>query len=184
MRGAGAARGRQQGVILVVVLVFLLVFGAASLHAFRAAQVAERLAGNQWDRARAFEAAEAGLRDGRTWLARQAEIFPPEGGGDSGVYRVGTLSGQVEDPRWNWAEGRSYGALTGADPAPFADHRGPPHWVVEAVGWSRDDLSPEHSSAGYMTFYYAVSSRGLGPGSGTTDGAQAVVQAVVAKRFR
>ncbi len=55
--------GHQQGASLVIALMFLIVLTILGLVAVRSSTVQERMAGNDRDRAIAFEAAEAALRD-------------------------------------------------------------------------------------------------------------------------
>ncbi len=59
---------RQQGVVLVLSLVLLLLTTIIGVSAMQGTSMQERMAGNRWDRNLAFQAAEAGLRTGEHWL--------------------------------------------------------------------------------------------------------------------
>ena len=56
----------QQGAILVISLILLLVMTVLGLAAMQVSRMEERMAGNQRDRNIAFQGAEAGLRDAET----------------------------------------------------------------------------------------------------------------------
>jgi len=168
-------------VILFVAVIFLLLIGIGAYMAAQSALLSEKVASNQWELERAAQAAEAGALDGASWLFKLATANPPEGSGtgDAGIWAQGTMLANLYDPGYDWGEGVVYGTQTGASGAPFATSYGPPRYLVENIGWVRDDLSPENASAGNITFYYSVSGHGYGSGSG----ARATVQKVVAKRF-
>ena len=59
---------RQRGSALVVALVFLLLMTMLGISAMQGSNMQERMAGNLRDRNMAFQAAEAALRGGETWL--------------------------------------------------------------------------------------------------------------------
>jgi type IV pilus assembly protein PilX len=60
--------GGQRGSALVVALVFLLLMTMLGISAMQGSNLQERMAGNLRDRNMAFQAAEAALRNGETWL--------------------------------------------------------------------------------------------------------------------
>lgn len=57
---------REQGVSLVVSMIFLIILTILGLAAMRVATLEERMSGNARDRSLAFQAAEAALRDAET----------------------------------------------------------------------------------------------------------------------
>jgi len=85
---AGGGR-RQRGAVLVVGLVFLLLMTLIGVTAFSVATQEERMAGNTRDQLRAFEAAEAALRDCERHLSGP---LPPalsaDGSVDRGMYEA------------------------------------------------------------------------------------------------
>ena len=59
---------KQQGASLIIVLLLLTIMIGLGTTALRTAAMDTRIAGNDRDRQIAFEAAEAALRDGESWL--------------------------------------------------------------------------------------------------------------------
>jgi type IV pilus assembly protein PilX len=64
-----SSRLGQTGAALVTGLIFLVVLTLISLSAIKSTSLGERMAGNARDQDIAFEAAEAGLRDGLRYIA-------------------------------------------------------------------------------------------------------------------
>ncbi len=80
---------RQHGAVLVVGLVFLLLMTLIGVTAFSVATQEERMAGNTRDRLRAFEAAEAALRDCERHLSGPLPpAFAADGSADRGMYEA------------------------------------------------------------------------------------------------
>jgi type IV pilus assembly protein PilX len=64
-----SAAPRQRGIALIIGLIILAVLSLIGVAAFSVSTQEERMAGNSRDRIRAFEAAEAALRDCESWAA-------------------------------------------------------------------------------------------------------------------
>lgn len=170
----------QRGVILVVALIFLLLISIVAVSGARRALIAERLGFNHWEQERAFQAAEAALVDGSQWLNALTEIDDPEGSanGGSGIWEQGSLQSKIYDPAYDWSEEAiKFGQYSDASESWFSR---PPYYLIENVGWVADDASPEHASAGLMTFFYNVTAQGYGSG----EHSRAVVQSTLSKRFK
>lgn len=60
--------GRQRGIALPVIMILMVVLALLSVSGMDDTALQERMAGNLRDRGIAFQAAEAALRDGETWL--------------------------------------------------------------------------------------------------------------------
>jgi type IV pilus assembly protein PilX len=75
-------RPRQQGAVLIVGLIMLVVISLMGAVAYGVATQQERMSGNARDKLRAFEAAEASLRDCEAFLSQP--VAPTVGAG--GVY--------------------------------------------------------------------------------------------------
>lgn len=58
----------QQGVVLPIVLILMVIMALLSLSGMNDTALQERMAGNLRDREIAFQGAEAALRDGEVWL--------------------------------------------------------------------------------------------------------------------
>jgi len=67
-RGAVAAVRRQQGFVLIVGLILLVVVSLLSVSMFRSFGLQERIAGNTRDKQRSFEAAQTAVQFGEWWL--------------------------------------------------------------------------------------------------------------------
>ncbi|MGH8400384.1 MAG: pilus assembly PilX family protein [Gammaproteobacteria bacterium] len=67
-RSAAIVAPRQDGVVLVITLIMLLVLTLVGLAATTSTSLEERMTANQRDTQVAFQAAEAGLRDGESAL--------------------------------------------------------------------------------------------------------------------
>ncbi len=72
---ATAVQARQQGAVLVVSLILLLVMTILGVSSMSSTTMQERMAGNLRDNNLAFQAAESALRDGEEFL-RQATLPP------------------------------------------------------------------------------------------------------------
>jgi len=61
-------RSRQQGVVLAVTLIFLVILTLVGVTAMRSTVMEEKMAGNMRDRSLAFQAAESALRDAENFI--------------------------------------------------------------------------------------------------------------------
>jgi type IV pilus assembly protein PilX len=183
-----AAR-RQQGAILVVSLILLLVMTVLALGASQSTRMQERMAGNLRDRDLALQSAEAGLRTGERLLddpALTSAPFPcttPR----CRVYELNTLTGNVayQLPTWwntnawqysaseSWS-GTTSNAIRGAGMA-----RWDPQFFVEEMEEVTDALTIPPSGPPPSRIYYRITSSGRGG----TDTAQVVLQSTFARRF-
>lgn len=66
--GPGARLRGERGSALAIALIFLLLMTLLGVSAMQGSNLQERMAGNLRDRNMAFQAAEAALRTGETWL--------------------------------------------------------------------------------------------------------------------
>jgi len=67
----------QKGVVLISSLVLLLIMTLLGVTAMNTTTLQEKMAGNNLDRERAFQAAEAALRDGEQFLEDIPAIYSP-----------------------------------------------------------------------------------------------------------
>jgi type IV pilus assembly protein PilX len=89
-----ARRGRQHGAVLVIGLIFLAVLSLLGVGAYSMATQEERMSGNTRERLRAFEAAEASLRDCESILTNAGGL--PAFDGTGGAY----TAVQANLPQW------------------------------------------------------------------------------------
>jgi type IV pilus assembly protein PilX len=116
---------RDRGIALIVGLVILAILSMIGVAAFSISTQEERMAGNSRDHVRAFEKAEAALRDCEDWVAANGTaVFTVAGNG--GMYEAppsGTLP-KAAIVTWSAADSRQ--ALPAGDsyqpPACIAEH--------------------------------------------------------------
>lgn len=127
----------QSGAVLVVGLIFLVLLTLIGISAFNVATQEERMAGNERDRAVAFEAAERALRDCEEYLGSP---LPPkvsaDGSLDPGMYK--SVPSQTPGPdKWetlNWRTAtNAVGATNTARFVTISNSAGPGKCIVEEV---------------------------------------------------
>lgn len=158
-RGAGR---RQQGVVLVVSLLMLLVLTLIGLAATRSTTLEERMTANQNDATVAFEAAEAALRDGEGQLSSASQ--PNYDGNTAGAYNATTMDTSTVD--WhviNWADPSAvamYGG--GITPAPIHP---PSYFIVKTSIISNTQGSQSVDVAATQDYTYYIYAHGYGVNS-------------------
>jgi type IV pilus assembly protein PilX len=100
----------QRGVALIVGLVILAVLSMIGVAAFSITTQQERMAGNSRDRIRAFEAAEAALRDCEAFVSGGAAPFD----GTQGTYTAPTSSASQSITETSAAQAETWWQGTGA----------------------------------------------------------------------
>lgn len=174
----------QRGAILVFSLLMLLVLTLLALAAMNMSFSEERMAGNARNVNAAFQAGEAGLRDGEQWLADQTARPDPCAGSPCLVYERAGMPGiaaEAPDLRdmpdaWWTANGTTYGSQTAAEP--IAGLAREPETVIENYAYVPDSLTV---GAGPPTGrdFFKITSRG----TGGVEAAQAVVESTFTRRF-
>ena len=166
-RGAGR---RQQGVVLVVSLLMLLVLTLIGLAATRSTTLEERMTANQNDATVAFEAAEAALRDGEGQLSSASQ--PNYDGNTAGAYNASTMSSSMT---WHdstiWTDSNKvlmYGG--GITPSPI---HSPSYFIVKTSIISNTQGSLSTDVAATQDYTYYVYAHGYGVNS-----AEVVLQSV------
>lgn len=81
-----APHRRQQGMILVVSLIILLLLTITGLASMQNSSLQEKMAGNNHDHEQAFFAAETALRAGETYLAENVSTIDFTEDGTNGFY--------------------------------------------------------------------------------------------------
>ena len=85
-------RRRQQGVALIVALILLVVITVIGLAAIRTSTLQEKMAGNTFDRAQAFQVAEA------TMQLASATILPPAAAPNPATYQANAYTNCANNP--------------------------------------------------------------------------------------
>lgn len=101
---ATAMRRNECGATLIISLIFLLLMTLIGVTSMQTTTLQERMTGNTRDRNLAFQAAEAGLRAGETWLDTQANQVTAE-----------TAAALTDPALWNGSN--PHGTTTGFTPA-------------------------------------------------------------------
>lgn len=159
---------KQQGAVLVSVMIYMLVLSMLGISSMRGAAMEERMASNEWEHSRAFQAAESVIQDAGVWFLFQPDLIEPSGDGSSGVWPTGTVANAVVDSSFDWsANGVSYGDDSGNSTALFGDLIAPPQYVIEEAGFEPADNDPDTLAKKTGVFYYTVSAVGYGRSAGS-----------------
>jgi type IV pilus assembly protein PilX len=173
----------QRGSSLVIALIFLIVLTILGLVSVRSSTMQERMAGNDRDRAIAFEAAEAALRDAELDILRN---LTPESPFDAACTNGLCLPATVATPNWQlvpWtgATSRVYGVASGSGAYPL-DVAQPPRYIVELLpdlpAGAGNSLNANVRSSTSGGTAYRITARGWGR-RGTT---QVMLQSVYVKQ--
>jgi type IV pilus assembly protein PilX len=174
---------RQQGAVLVVSLLLLLVMTLLGLGASQSTRLQERMAGNQRDQEMALQGAEASLRAAETLLS-PTRVTPlitcAAKGTNCEAYEMRTLVdpdkvaldlANQANGWWNdW--GRDYASASG-----LKDVSTTPEFVIERVAEVREVLSVGDSNLDTVRDFYQATARS----TGLTDTAQVVIQSSYAR---
>jgi type IV pilus assembly protein PilX len=162
--------GRQRGAALVVGLIFLSMLSLMAVAAYMVATQEERMAGNTRDRLRAFEAAEASLRDCES-LLRPGAILP-DFNGSNGMYQAPAFGSAQVYETVDWLDDslvRSLPQVGGADAIPDVARQ--PRCIVERIGEIEvRRLSDERSGPMEVTVetIFRITATGYGTNVNTT----------------
>lgn len=118
---------RQRGAVLVVGLIFLAMLTLMGVAAYSVATQEEKMAGNARDRMRAFEAAEASLRDCESVLGSLAGL--PAFNGTGGMYTAPPVNYAPMFETINWKLDSAVRVLASA----MADVSIQPRCIVEEL---------------------------------------------------
>jgi len=126
LRGAG----RPRGVALIVGLIILVLLALIGTSAYSVATQEERMAGNARDHARAFEAAEAALRECERQVPNLNKTdFDPTGTTTPGMFTAPTAPIVINGRTLMWNGD--------ADPKAFLGFTSPAIAVPAGANWSR-----------------------------------------------
>lgn len=172
----------QQGAVLVVGLLILVMLTLIGVTAMSTGMMDERMAGNSRDLNLAFQAGEAALRDGELYI--QGNISPASG--FSSTCANGLCQPPINSTPWyttiNWSSSsvtRTYGNGTTATLLPAVAAQ--PKYIIESIGQpgavtgTSIALGLKPSSTGNA---YRITARGVG---GRTE-TRVFVQSIYVKR--
>lgn len=167
-------RGLQEGTVLVVSLLILLLMTIIGVTAMNTNTLEEKMAGNTRDRNLALQAAESALRDGENWLS--GLIGKPEScsAAPCNLWQLNVLD--LSTMNWN-SDGRLYSQGTALGVGHTLAEA--PRFVIEQAGYKPDSLKIGTSYPSPGLYYYRVTARGRG---GTTA-AQVLLQTTYIRRY-
>ena len=155
----------ENGAALISGLLLLLVLTILGVASMQGTTLQERMAGNLEQQDRAFQRAEAGLRDAERWLATTL-VSPSEFGNSGGLYSPMDPG----DPPWKspdfWKTTSNYVTYKRADHfgnLPLGDR---PRYIIELLDAVKDadaDSEAFTSTEGFGTYVYRITSRGVSP---------------------
>lgn len=144
---------RQQGVTLIVTLVFMIVLTLFVTAGARSTMMQERMSGYSWEQGMAFQSAEFALRQGEIAVARSNRVPSdlPTDCSDAGFCANGYLPDWSSDT--TWASGGNF-VTTSKPDSRLAEG---PKYYIEYVGGGA-----AKATAGNKWDYYRVMARGVG----------------------
>ena len=133
MRRRSAGSLRQRGAALVVGLIFLAMLSMMGVAVYMVASQEERMSGNTRDRIRAFEAAEASLRDCESLLGGTGGALPTFNG-NNGMHPAPAFGSAQVYETIDWLNGsvRVIPQISGAPAIPEVAFQ--PRCIIERVG--------------------------------------------------
>lgn len=183
---AGMHCSRQQGAVLLVGLMVLVVMALLGVAYAQVSVIQERLAGNFKDLSIAFQSSESASRWGMSWLqSLGGEVlsrpFPCNAICDetTPVREVGFYPNHPHPKNTFWQTAGVYGIrpLDGVDLGySVAMVYEQPKYVMEQQFFMRDDLAGDPQKG---VVFYRVTAKGIGQ----RPNSDAIVSAVIAKRF-
>lgn len=167
---------KQQGVVLIVGLVMLLLLTIVGLAGVRDSTMQEKMAGGLRDKQVAFQAAEAGLRAGEELVSKYAVSS-----GTAGYIETTTQAGLVSF--WELESSWANEANLGVAEQQLGQVVVQPSYVFEILSSSGAVTEQVGKQVGYgqvdETMVYRITARGWG----TTDTAEAILQTMVEKQM-
>lgn len=159
--------GKQSGSVLILSLVVLLVLTLLGLSGMNTTIMQERMAGNVQEMNSAFQAAEAGLRDGEADVANnvvETTVFNEDCSG--GFCEPSKTATEVWDDttKVDWDDGTNtvqYGTNTGVDALPGVSTQ--PQYIIEKLQVVDRSSSIKTGFGGYsIADWYRITSVGVG----------------------
>jgi type IV pilus assembly protein PilX len=147
---------KQQGVVLVVSLIMLLIMTLLAVGSMNTTVLEEKMAGNYKDRNMAFQAAEAGLRAGESYL--RTTVLPAFDGTTAGLYQP-TQTGL---PRWEQVVWTSIGGDVRQYQGSLSDVATPPVYIIEELLPVNDTGGSLEAGVAAESRYYRITSQAVG----------------------
>lgn len=171
---------KQQGIVLVISLVILLLLSIVGINAMMTTSLDERMSANLKDHNTAFQAAEAALREGEGVVNALVTLSDFNNDGDGGMYSMTA----AKDSPWqtiDWTTSTQLRTLT----TTIAGLANQPRYIIEhftAVVSEEEALNLMNvgeSTGGGGTEVFRITAWGVG----TTATSQVILQTTFAKRI-
>lgn len=147
---------KEQGAVLIVSLIILLVMTVIGLAGIEVTTLEERMAGNMRDRNIAFQAAEATLRDAEDYLESVALL--PAFDGTNGLYSLpGDGTKNWEEVKWD--DSSKVRAFSGSG---FSELSATPSYIIEDLSIVSGGDSLAVGVAGESKKFYRITARAQG----------------------
>ncbi|MDF1589445.1 MAG: PilX N-terminal domain-containing pilus assembly protein [Gammaproteobacteria bacterium] len=177
---------RQQGAVLIVSLIMLLLLTLLGVSAMKTSLTEEKMAGNSRDRELAFQAAETALRDAELWLAAQPTEIEANATGSNRIWTGNAMDPNTANAANWWQERNATWWANNADVYVPADVSSAlsmvntnPRTIIEYKQFVSDTLLIGSGSDETGMTYYQVTARG----TGGSDQARVLLQSTTARRY-
>ena len=174
------SRQKQQGAVLIISMIILLLLTILGVTSMRNTSLEERMAGNARDRHIAFEAAEAALIDAEEFLGTVATTGAFDTNGSDGLYSDDSAYANIEtyvdwegtDPTRSFISATNLGTGEGVATAP--------KYVIQFVSSFGTDVDRTNldnygqGTGGGKTGLFRVTARG----TGSSDNSVVILQTV------
>jgi type IV pilus assembly protein PilX len=148
---------KQQGMALVISLIMLLLMTLLAISSMNTTVLEEKMAGNYKDRNMAFQAAEAGIRAGESYL-RTTTVLAAFDSTTPGLYQP-TQSGL---PRWEQVVWTSIGGDVRQYLGSLSNVAAPPVYIIEELLPVNDTGGSLEAGVAAESRYYRITSQAVG----------------------
>ncbi|MFK8053551.1 MAG: PilX N-terminal domain-containing pilus assembly protein [Woeseiaceae bacterium] len=171
---------QQQGVVIVIALIAVLLLSLIGTTAMRSSTLQEKISGNMRDQDVAFQAAEAGLHEAEDFIESLTTLALFNANA-AGLYDIG----DAPDPYAAWpGDARVYNNVAFGN---LTESRSPPQYMIEIRGTVDESVNTSlNLSGGYGVgsgagdiYVFKIHSRG----TGSTNNSQVILRSNYAKRF-
>ncbi len=148
---------QQQGAVLIVSLIFLIVMTLIGLSSMQSTIVEEKMAGNMRDQSIAFQAAETALRAGELYLGTP---ILPVFNGTNGFYQP--ASGNTGLVIWetvDWSDPNQVITVSNLDIAGTIQN---PVYILEELAEVSDSTGSLEAALPKISAFYRVTAQGFG----------------------
>jgi len=176
---------RQQGFVLTMALVFLVLLTIIGVTALSTTTLEEKMAGNMKDRNLAFQSAETALLSGEHWIDTQLQKpgFPNTA---NGLYSVDPTSAVANWDAISWTSNvvqyPCSPSLTTGCGTGVTKVNTQPKYIIEDLGEIPDSKGSLVTGANYQNTGVTML-RVTARGTGGTDAAVAMVQSTYSRQF-